>query len=597
MSLLDGFLSLGQDVNKLKTQAEDQNEGPLLPSLPELELEMDEEELISLKNKWEKNWSKMSGELAKIQDQNEAYWLGKHWDSGNYSDRPVMDNLIFESIATLLPIASRQNPEPVVSEKGGLDNPQDSMAHKVQKMLIYLADTNQVKLKNKKLLLFWMLYRLGAAKVSWNEVENDIEYSILRPQKLILDPDATVTEKGIYTGEYIGEYKKGMASKLVELFPKKAEYIKEMVKGKMGTEIGYVEWWTDKYSFSTLGDQVLTKFKNPHWNYDEQQPQYDAFGNQMMIEVKGRNHFSSPQKPYVFLSIFNLGKHPFDDTSLIEQNLSNQDSINKRKKQIDKNADQTNGGIAVNSNYFSKEEAAAAAKAKRDGGVIMTPGNPNDIIANLVTSPLPNFVYQDLQDSRAVMLGNFGVRGSTPQGIKSEDTVRGKIITKGQDESRISGITEYLEQFMDRTYNMFVQFMYVYYDDIHSIATTSKDGNPMELTLSKTEFANKLLVSVKEGSTIPKDDLTKANQAIDLWSAGALDPITLYERLQFPDPVEMARRLVMYTTNPMSLFPDMAPPQPMGAQPPPSGGDARGQPPEAGGPPPAPDVLNQVPLQ
>lgn len=602
MSLLDGFLSLGQGVNKLKTQDDDQKEGPLLPSLSELELSMKDDELIALKVKWEQNWQKMNADLSKIQEQNEAYWLGKHWDKGNYSERPVMDNLIFESIETLLPIASRQNPEPIVYEKGGIDGDnQMGVAHKVQKMLIYLADTNQMKLKNKKLLRYWMLYRLGVAKVAWNVQENDISYHILRPQKLILDPDATVTEKGVYTGEYIGEHRKASAQALVDEFPKQKEYITGLVSGKMGTEIGYIEWWTDKYSFSSIGNQVLKKFKNPHWNYDAEEMQFDQFGNQMMAPVKGNNHFSSPQKPYIFLSVFNLGKHPFDDTSLIEQNLSNQDSINKRKRQIDKNADQTNGGIAVNSLFFSKEEGAAAAKAKRDGGVIMTPGNPNDIIANLVTSPLPNFVYQDLQDSRGVMLGNFGVRGSTPQGIKSEDTVRGKIITKGQDESRISGITEYLEQFMDRTYNWMVQLMYVYYDEIHTVTAMGKDSQQEQMNISNAEFSQKLLVSVKEGSTVPKDDLTKANQAIDLWSAGALDPITLYERLQFPDPIEQARRLVMYMANPMSLFPGMVPPLPpqTGAPPPATGGDVSGVPPEQGmiPPGPPPDVLSQVPLQ
>lgn len=599
MSLLDGYLSLGQDANKLKAELQDQQEGPILPSLPELSLDMDDDELVSLKQKWEEKWVKASADLQKVQEQNENYWLGKHWDDGSMSDRPIMDNLVFECVETLLPIASRQNPEPIVTDKAGQDGGPMSLAHKVQKMLLYLADTNQLKLKNKKLLRFWMLYRLGVAKVAWSQEENDISYHVLRPQKLILDPEATVTEKGVYTGEYVGENKACSASELASRFPEKAELIRAMVDGKMGTEVGYIEWWTDRYCFSTVKNVVLAKFKNPHWNYDREEVQIDAFGNPVPVMVKGVNHFPSPQKPYIFLSVFNLGKRPYDETGLIDQNLSNQDSINKRKRQVDKNADQTNGGIAVNSNYFSKEEASAAARAVRQGGVIMTPGNPSEIVSRLQAPALPDFVYRDLQDSRATMLGNFGVRGSTPQGTKSEETVRGKIITRGQDESRITGITEYVEQFMDRTYNWFVQLMHVYYDDVHEITAQGSAGQQEAISLSNGEFGTKLLVSVKEGSTIPKDDLTKANQAIDLWSAGALDPISLFERLQFPDPVEMARRLVMYRSNPLSLFPDMAQAMPQPAPP-----DARGQPqpqpspmPSEGPPGPPPDVLNQVPIQ
>ena len=63
-----------------------------------------------------------------------------------------------------------------------------------------------------------------------------------------------------------------------------------------------------------------------------------------------------------------------------------------------------------------------------------------------------------------------------------------------------------------------------------------------------------LKVSVKEGSLIPKDDLTKRNEAIDLWSAGALDPITLFERLDDPNPYETAKKLFLWKTMPQLLF-------------------------------------------
>ena len=47
------------------------------------------------------------------------------------------------------------------------------------------------------------------------------------------------------------------------------------------------------------------------------------------------------------MEIFNLGTQPVDDTSLIGQNLSNQDLVNKRLRQMDKNIDDMNGGVIV----------------------------------------------------------------------------------------------------------------------------------------------------------------------------------------------------------------------------------------------------------
>ena len=65
-------------------------------------------------------------------------------------------------------------------------------------------------------------------------------------------------------------------------------------------------------------------------------------------------------------------------------------------------------------------------------------------------------------------------------------------------------------------------------------------------------------MSVKEGSLIPKDRLTLRNEAIDLWTAGAIDPLTLAERLEVPNPQEYVKRLVMWKTNPLSLVPELA---------------------------------------
>jgi len=602
MGILDSWFSLGDRTNKDKAFSDEQKEGPETPELPELELSMDESELKALKKKWEAKWIEYKPKIEAIQQENERYWLGKHWDNSVLSDRTIMDNLIFEATETVIPIMTRQNPEPIVFA----DNTDTGvrLAQDVQKMLVYQADNLKLKTKNKPLVRNWMLSRLAVGKVSWSEIDNDVRYDIVRAQKLILDPDATIEVGGHYTGEYIGEYREESATTLIKRFPKKSQWITDKVDKKMGTKMGYIEWWTNDYVFWTMEDEILAKYKNPHWNYDGEELRTNENGEQISFPIRGNNHFTSKRKPYIFLSIFNLGKHPWDDTSLIEQNLSNQDSINKRKKQIDRNADQTNGGIAVDSTFFSKEQAAMASDAVRKGGVILTPGNPDSIIKRLSAPALPSFVYQDLQDSRTVMLGNFGVGGSTPAGTKSEDTVRGKIITKGQDESRITGITEYIEQYCDTVYNWFVQLMYVYYTEEHSASVIGADGAREWVTLRAQDMNKKLSVSVKEGSLIPKDDLTKANQAIDLFSAGALDPITLYDRLQMPNPVESAKRLVMYKTNPLSIFPDLAAQQQAGA-PPQQEQSFQGQLPQQGQVDPnaqpmdvqQSDPLSQVPIQ
>jgi hypothetical protein len=68
------------------------------------------------------------------------------------------------------------------------------------------------------------------------------------------------------------------------------------------------------------------------------------------------------------------------------------------------------------------------------------------------------------------------------------------------------------------------------------------------IQIKNTDFQalTTLDITVKEGSLIPKDPLTQRNEAMDLWTANALDPITLGKRLDMPDPVGYATQLILW---------------------------------------------------
>jgi len=561
-TILDAFYSLGQRVNKRGGKSNGEtDQGVVSDKLPELKLEMNNEDISKLTTAWLKKWdeSEVKNNWIKKTEENEKYWLGNHFNRPEIdTTRAIMDNAIFEALETYLPRITRRNPEPMVQLAEEIENQEgytekEKYSKQLQKKLGELSDELKIRLKLKKAGRHWAIYLLGVAKMGW-DLDRDIPtLKITRAKKLILDPDSTVDEDG-YTGKYIGEYRKmevGQLKNLLKNIGGEEGYektIDDMVKkDEMGTDIQFIEWWTQEYMCWTLGKEVLLKKKNPHWNYDtEKQGEsvVDDYGNEIsgeMQQVKGFNHLPVPAIPYIFLSIFNLGKQPVDDTSLIGQNLANQDRINKRGKQIDKAADSMNGGIVVSLSRsgLSKDQAKGVTKVLRDGGTVAIPdGSPDDAIKRMISPGLPADVYNDLLDTRRRLSDIFGTTGSTASGISNEKTVRGKYTIQNLDTDRIGGgVSEYLEQFADDVYNWMVQLLYVYDDEYSQIPNKPK-----------------ITISVKEGSLLPKDSTTVANQAIELSAAGKMSVVDLYKRLDYPNPEELAANVWLEANAPELLY-------------------------------------------
>lgn len=552
------------DVNKTGSESTSEVKPRTL-----LTVDIDDADLLKLIDEWKKNWTTYWNKESKIVQEAENYWLGIQYNPteslGN--KRPLVDNLIFESLETFLPEATKKNPEAVVHMDNTVTG--DVLGKNIKNALQAIADKNNLRLKLKRQTRYWSLHKLGAIKVGWVPEIRSIFIDVVRTPKLILDPDATIDDGGIYTGEFLGEKKEATVEKLSEMFPAHKEKIKAKGGDELGTKIEYIEWWTSELLFFTMGDVVLEKYRNPHWNYDEETTTVDEYGQEIPGEpVIGRNQFNTPQIPYVFLSVFNLGKHPLDDTSLIIQNLANQDRVNQTVRQIVRNVKKMNNGSVFSSESFTKEEAGEAQQALDDGdGVWVPTGDINSAFKPYQGTPLPADVFNHLQDMRSELRNIFGVKGSSAQGIASEQTVRGKIITSQKDASRIGGgISEYIEQSADRIYNWCVQIMYVYFEEQDFVKLLGQEAG-IQTTQLFMNYQSEIGISVKEGSMLPKDELTEANQSIDLATAGLLSPIDLYKALDFPDPMETAKNLFMWQNMPQMMFPDVAPPmQPMGME-------------------------------
>lgn len=554
MGAIRGVMGLFSNLNKAGGVDESSNPTPT----NEYESTLSDVDILKLISQRKRDYAIYYSPVEQSQKLAFEYWIGaQRSEEFNVSDtmgnrKDLVDNLIFEAVETFLPIATRANPDPLVTA-----DPSDigqQISHDIKVALVDWADTVKLRRKLARTTRNWTWARIGVVKMKWNPITKSIDIENINPKRMIWDKDGYIDEGGIFCGEYEGEKKKATADKLIEMFPSKRTEILAKAKEKKGTKLEYFEWWDrakDLY-FTMDDDLVLGKFKNPNWNYDGKIKEEDPeTGAEIESEVQGTNHLKERTSPYRYLSVFSTGLQPHDETGLILQNISLQDEVNTTNRQISRNVASMNNGLIVSGKYFTEDQAAGAAGHLRRGGSIRVPG-AEDVTKAAMRFPapaLPGDVFEHLNDMRGQIKNIFGTSGSTPESVKSTETVRGKVLINQLDSSRIGGaITEQIEQLADSIYNLAVQFMFVYYDEEHFITTAGQVSGMELITLKNADFPllKTLSITVKEGSLVPKDPLTQRNEAVDLWSQNAIDPLSLFKKLDFPDPVQATQQLILW---------------------------------------------------
>jgi len=566
------------NTNKIPGNSGEGMEGQSGERYDSLRFDLDDAELLKIRNDYEKRYASYEGKMKPIWEKNLESYLGKRKDGQWLNpEGPVAANLQFEAEETFLAAALSKNPEPVV----WCDNTAEgnAIASSVKTMLAFHSDQLVLRRKLALMVRQWSIYHLGVLKYGWRTVKTqdgkdvgDVDISNRRIQNFIFDPDGYVDAYGDFVGG-LGERIEVTAEVLIDLFPDHKEYITREVDNRLGTKVTYTEWWSgdDTFTFVTFKDKVLDKHKNQYFKYPERvidpmtgEEVVDQMTGEPMM-TKARNHFAHPKKPYTFLSVFSLQEQPHDITGLIEQNIANQNKITKRTEQIDYNVGASNNGYAFSEENFNQETAKQAANARKKGNPILVPaGGPiQNAILPLPAQDLPAAVFNELEISKNDLRSAWGINGITAQPSDEDTTARGMIINQSNDTSRIGGgIGDAIEQVADSAFNWLTQLYYVFYDEEHFAAIMGNAKAVEYVTISNADLDRQLIISVSPDSLKPKDEVTQINLAQALFDKGAIGPKTLLKMLDFPNPDEAAADGMLYKLDPMSYmqlnFPDFA---------------------------------------
>lgn len=567
------------DTNKVSNGLNDE-EGITSDFIDLLELKMSDEELLELRRGYENKSAPYTGLIEPRQKSNKAYLFGVQ--AGAPQGKTAPSNLLFQSTATFVPQALAKNPEPVVWSDDTEEGKEAS--NDVKTMLQFHADVLCMRKKLGVMVWDWSVYFIGVWKYGWDAKLKDITIQVRRPKNFVFDPDGYVDEYGDFRGSYLGERIQSTAQELIDLYPQSKEYIIRKVNFKLGTLVTRTEWWTDDYCFTTYEDEVLDKHKNEFFNYEDGRP----------------NHFATPKMPYTFLSVFSLQEQPHDFTNLIEQNISNQDRINTRDYQITKNLAHGNNSILLDDKFWTMETAHQAADAIESGDPIL---GGKGTVERLPASPLPSGILDAQENDKQTLLGVYGTQGLTAQEPNESTTARGQILNQSIDSTRIGGgVGDSLEQVADNGFNWLLQLYYVFYDEKHYASIMGSGRAVSYVGLIMSDEQRRFVVSVSPNSMKPKDEISQQNMALERWTSEAIDPISFMKEINSSDPMEDAKKLVVWRLSPQlylqTYFPELAPPQPQPGQPQP-GGTA---PPEPNQPPgtlssgPGQSSLSTVPI-
>lgn len=454
--------------------------------------------------------------------------------------------------------------------------------------------------------------RLFVIKAFWNPVIDDFDFRSIEPNKVRFSKFARKEQDSEFAIEEIDDNlcalcqrfptKKDVLMKKYGITDEADLYIKN-------PDVKYKESWIQDYVVFKLEDIVLGKIKNPYWDWEgvlitedeeEQLDKTDASGKFQGLEGPARrdylqaikldqesrkasmqqevvempegeiepsqgatgtvqpqspkykpyffNYFDAPRKPYIFATLFNNENKPIGRTDMITLSSSLQRGIDKRKCDIDENAELVNGILKVDATVMSKAEAQRIRFETK--GIIWGKNVKNGVSREMGT-PLPQFVFEDMVDSRQE-IDNIMAATSAFRGVREgQETKAGRLALIQQSFLRLNELVQVNDFVAQEMFSWALQLAKTRYTEPHYAKWVGKEGAREVIDLMQDDLENGLEAKVIAGKSLPIDDEFRFEQAQVDFKQGALGLTDYLEAGNYDDPKTKAQNAVKYHLAPV----------------------------------------------
>lgn len=548
--------------------------------------DLDNEQLSRLiTNRWRESeilWSEITTlyEKAKKIWKNLPDWL----DETPRKRSKTRDNRIFQSIEYIISNLTARPSKPNVIPANETREAA-VIANNLQDFFLAKYRDLGIKRVMRRALRFLFFAKLLVLKVFWNYEIDDFDVRSVNPTKVRFSPKATT----IFESEYAIEEIEKTFSEMVELFPdEKEEIIKAMGGGSeeeqylRNTKVVYYEAWIGGWVIYKFREKILKKEPHPYWDWEgllmtkgEERNLAKLSGKRRRVaaskvkkwqeyrskareagreyEVYLYNHLDRPIPPYIFGTILDVEDKPVGETSLIEQANPLQEGIDRRKRQFDDNADMANSGWKIDTN-LAKITKQEAQRVKADPkGIWYGPGVSMGVKRE--SGPeLPSFLYNDLVHSIQELDNLMGTQ-STFRGERGRtETATGRAILREQSYQRLNEVVDLIDTIHEQLYNWQFQMVKVRYTYTHFTKPLGAPKAKQTIDLIQDDIEEGVEIKVIPGQVMPEDRMYKAERATEAYKAGLIDPVSYFEETDWENPMEQAKKLIMFKVNPFSIL-------------------------------------------
>lgn len=499
-------------------------------------------------------WNQKPWNLQQTDKENVNFLLGDQLDNREYfigEDKGV-DNQMFTAVRAILSYATGQVAIPEITPSRS-DDQYVRMSRSIQKALYqHSADENSAE-KFRIAVLNFITRKRGYLKQRFDPnkgVYGDIVTDVCNPEDVIIDRFAKYGEDPNIIYHRI----RCTLEQLCARFPDKADKIRSAYQIKKGvyTQMTrmctYFEGWFSYIDTKGKPAQGLAAFipeyhlilksmPNPNWIYD------GDYMKQLQTNVMTR-----PPKPFINFNFINMGHSYIDETCLFEQAKPQQEMLNRRVNQFNRNVDLANGRWIASKKAFTEADANKFVNKGAKTVAVVDADDVSKAMIAITPNNVSQQVYQSIEDIRNeinVIMGTPQIfKGETPddkQGTLGRDLLQKQQASMLQDDlvrSIMAGWKDY--------YEIKLQMMRTYYTDDYWFATKGGDGKFDFVMLNGDTIDSNVKIGIDVDNSLPLDKEAIRSMAMQLSEAGKIDPLTLLEDIGLPDPELRAERLMRF---------------------------------------------------